>query len=339
MRRDERGSISVLSLMVVVPLLLLFLFIAVELQQFFGIREDLQRIVDDEARLASSRVISGEEVTARLRRRLASRAAYVAIESVRHASSAGTVELAMTGVYRGVFSHVLTAMMRSADISIPVSVYTKARRPRTSVLVAFDRTIGEGIATCGDERLRERAQFAERLIDDLKASGVSDVHVGVFPGVDRSFEIVAEERIDSLVRCDERRTDGAFDLVSLPGLTGVLGSAIDVAYDVVEAFVSGVRAEAEAPALVFVTRNNSYAVENITTTMGFLIQRAESFSVKVKVVALLQNGDESVQSRIWRGGDGGVEARLVPVDLLESNVSRISAVVVRHIYGQIVLAE
>jgi hypothetical protein len=73
--------------------------------------------------------------------------------------------------------------------------------------------------------------------------------------------------------------------------------------------------------------------------MGFLIQRAESFSVKVKVVALLQNGDESVQSRIWRGGDGGVEARLVPVDLLESNVSRISAVVVRHIYGQIVLAE
>jgi hypothetical protein len=339
MLRGEEGGVSLMCLALVAPLLFFFLSVGIELQQFFGVREDVQRILDGEARLISVRELSSSEIDGRLRRELFKLKPYVQVSKVNEVRTAASTELHVTGVYRGVFSQAFSALSGSVDMFVPFSVYAKARKPRASVLIAFDRAVKDQSEMCGDSRLKVRAELADRLVEDFRMSGVDDVRVGIFPAVTSPFELLKSEQADAEVRCGEGRNDAHYDLPSIRGVAADPGVGVDVAYGAVEAFLSGLPPDVEVPALIFVSQNNERALENVIVAAALVAQEFERVALKVKVIGLMQNGDGPIVVDVWRGGSGGVETRIVPFDFEGSDLSQISDVVVRHVHHRSVLAQ
>jgi hypothetical protein len=339
MLRGEEGGVSLMCLALVAPLLFFFLSVGIELQQFFGVREDVQRILDWEARVTSVRELSSSEIDGRLRRELSKLKPYVQVSKVNEVRTAASTELHVTGVYRGVFSQAFSALSGSVDMFVPFSVYAKARKPRASVLIAFDRAVKDQSEMCGDSRLTVRAELADRLVEDFRMSGVDDVRVGIFPAVASPFELLKSEPPDAQLRCGEGRNDASYDLPSIRGVAADLGVGVDVAYGAVEAFLSGLPPNVEVPALIFVSQNNERALENVTVAAALVAQELERVALKVKVIGLMQNGDGPIVVDVWRGGSGGVETRIVPFDFEGGDLSQISDVVVRHVHHRAVLAQ
>ena len=339
MSRDEKGGVSLICLGLVVPLLFFFLTVGVELQQFFGLREDVQRILDEEVRVNLVRQLSSNEIEGRLRQQLFKLMPYVKVNKINQIRLAASSEIHVTGVYRGIFSQAFSALSESVEVFLPFSVYAKARKPITSVLIAFDRVVNDQAEMCGDGRLKTRADLAEQLRAQFRMSGVEDVRVGIFPGVASPFELLKVEPPDLELRCSEAPNDGSYDLASIRGVVADFGLGVDVAYGAVEAFLVGIPPNAEVPALVFVTRNTEFGLENVTTAAALVAREFERVLLKGKVVVLAQNGDAPVVVDVWRGTSGGVETRIVPFGFEGGELAQLSDVVVRHVHHRPVLAQ
>lgn len=336
MIRSERGFVSVIGVGVVVPFLFVLLIIGVELNQFLGLREDVQRVVDEEARVSLSRNFSSSEVSDRLRGRLAESRPYLELSSVQHAKqSASSNQIVAEGEYRGMIAKIGAAFLGSEIPGIRFAVVARARRADASVLVVVDRTIPLGAAPCADPHLRSRVALASRLVSGLRKVGVSTIDVAFTPGTQGAAELLTEAAPEALA-CG----DGDAGVSRIAGTTTATTDSLEVAYGVSRLVFSRPQVNGmEQRSVVMITDATSIQGEKTTTTFALLTMEAKrsGFSVKQVGIAVGEEGGEP--PFLAKSGESSGSARYLVVSDDTAREGNVPGVVAQHINGRTFIAE
>ncbi len=312
--RRSVGSVSLLFLAVIVPLLLVLLCLGAELTHFFGVHDDMQRIVDRATRASLTKGFSEAETERMLRQELAALSALVELNSVKHSKGARVTDTQVEGTFRGVFSELAARLSGSQMPLLPVRVSARVRKVDARALVVVDRTVAPGAAPCGDAGLEAVSSFVDSIAAELLRAGVSGVSVAVVPGAEAPVDLVSLEPGDDLfVRCREREPGGApFDVSSIAGSRAVL-SADAVAAEVLNIAHSELFAgTAEARSLVFVGQAvNESAHGYASAAFAALNTDMQQRSVLVSGTHVTLGGAGTAPIGLVRQGEFGVELRTV----------------------------
>lgn len=302
----ESGSGSVLFLGVVIPLAAIFLLVSVELQHFFGVREEIQRIVDERARLDVTRLLDEHDSAALLQRQVSSLGPHLEALNARHQRREESVAISLSGVYTGVFAQAFAALSGGHGASgIPFSIYSRARRPRTSALVAIERTIGDGESECGNVGLQRREALARRLVTALRGNGV-DVRHGTFPAGEDGFVSLSSEAQAPSLHCP------GIDGPSLRGVSRSDAWGIESAFGIVRAAFYDIQ-RAEIASILLVSPNSPDGIEGINDVAGLMAAEAALPPHKTKVIGIVEGVSAEGAREIWRGDIAGIDLRIVPV--------------------------
>ena len=302
----ESGSGSVLFLGVVVPLAAIFLLVSVELQHFFGVREEIQGIVDERARLDVTRGFDEHDSADLLKRQVSSLDPHLEVLNAQHQRRTGSVAISISGVYTGVFAHAFTALSGGhGNPGIPFSIYSRARRPRTSALVAIERTIGDGESVCANVGLQRRELLARRLVAALQENGV-DVRYGTFPAGEDGFVSLSSEAQASSLYCP-----GSNGL-SLRGVSHSDVWGIESAFGIVRAAFDDLQ-RTEISSILLVSPNSPDGIEGINDVAGLVAAEGALLPHKTRVIGIVEGVSAEGAREIWRGNIAGIDLRIVPV--------------------------
>ncbi len=333
----EAGSGSVLFLGVVVPLAALFLLVGIELQHFFGAREEIQRIVDERARLDVTRALDGHDSAALLKRQVASLGPHLEAINAQHHRQKGSVAISLSGVYTGVFAQAFTALSGGrGSPGIPFSIYSRARRPRTSALVAIERTIGDGEPECGNVALRRRELLARRLVMALRENEV-DVRYGTFPAGEDGFTSLSAEAQDPLLHCPGIGGPSIEQGSSLRGVSYSEVWGIESTFGIVRAAFNDLQ-RAEIAAILLVSRNSPDGMKGISEVAELTAAEAALSPHKTKVFGLVEGVSAEGAREIWRGDVAGVDLRIVPVVSESPEEAAVISAAVHDLSSHIVVA-
>ncbi len=220
--RFQRGSVSLVVSVVVLPLLLILLAIGIEVSQFFGVREEVRAHLDAEM-LASLRADeSVKPVEARVRQLMRAFLPYLTVDDVRVSRTGSSVEVRVLGFYRGPLLDVSARLAGSSVEAVPMEVTLSARRPHSGVLLLLDRTIGDPVNPCDDASLQDRAEMFASVAQRLQSRGVEAIRLGVLPGVLGDVDIIGQN--DTVPRCPGGES-------SLFNVRKVRGSSLDTLSD------------------------------------------------------------------------------------------------------------
>lgn len=283
---SSRGSASLLFMVVVLPFLCISLVVGIEVSQFFGLREEVQQLLDSEAKASLGRSHTAAQVSRRIESRVESLKPYVSVSRIETSKTPRHETIMVTGAYRGLFAQLVGFLAGGGSGVIPFELSTTVRRARTAALVVIDRSVGVTGVVCGDDNLSRRAILVDRLVRDLHAFGVDTVHVGVTPGIGGEIDILSPT--DEVSRC------GGLDASSplrIPSVEGVSDTAavdpLSLAYRAVQLlFSSALPADIEQRALIMVAPPREARTEAITTTFSLLESEAARQRVKVTAVGI-----------------------------------------------------
>ena len=336
MTRSEAGFVSVVGLGVIVPFLFILLVLGVELNQFLGLRDDVQRIVDEEARVSLSRNFSSSEVTDRLRGRLADSQPFLAVSSVRHTKqSSGANEIVAVGEYRGMAQTIGGAFLGIEMPGIPFAVVSRARRANASVLLVVDRTIAPGADPCGEPHVRARIALANRLISSLRKVGVGSIGVAFTPGVHDVVERL-EDAAPEVLSCAGDHAG----VLRLAGSEAVSTNSLSIAYRVAELLFSKARVEAmEQRSVVMITGATPEEAEKTATTFAFLTMEARRGGISVKQVGIAVGDRESESPFSVKSGESSGNAKYLVVTDAIAREGELPGIVAHHINGRTFIAE
>ena len=336
MLQNSRGSASVLFMMVVLPFLFILLVVGVEVSQFLGVREEMQRLIDSEAKLGLERAYSADYLSRRMASRVESLKPYVSLARSEISSTAPQQTIVVEGVYQGLFAQLVGSLTGAGDVAIPFQLSTTVRRTQTAALIILDRVVSLGSSPCDDENLSRRAAFVARLVQDLRAFGVESVHVGVMPGINGEVEILSPT--DEVPRCGASDPTSQLRIASVEGIAG--GAAADsvaIAYRVVQLlFAPAVPASTEQRAIIMVAPPFESRTEAITTTFSLLETEAARQNTKVSAIGIAVGGPEKKEFFGVRNESGRAKYLHLSEEEVDGSDARVA--LVHHIQGHTFLA-
>lgn len=285
---SNRGAISFLCVSVVLPLLLVVIAVGVELQQFYGIREYVQQVVDNRARFGLARHQAPDEVEREIRGELAPLSPQVGAVRLSSAVGPSRGEILLRAEYRGAF-WALSGYLTEAQLGmIPFAVSSEVRRLRTTALIVLDRTFSDGGDGCTDSALRERGSLVDELSAALRAHGVTTVSVGVFPGVDAPFSILPSDSEGSrLIDC-EGTSSLSFHMGSVRGALAEGWDPLEIGQEIAEKFVAGLGADTESFSIIFVGRRSDQFERAVTFAHSFVRESGAPRRLSMSNVVLAQ---------------------------------------------------
>ena len=301
MWRSNRGAISVLCVSVILPLLLVVIAVGVELQQFYGVREYVQQVVDDRVRLGIARHYPVEEVEREIRGALVPLLPQVGSFSFASVMEPGRGEVNVRAEYRGAFGS-LTGLLIGVELgAIPFAVSSDARRFHSTALIVLDRTFTDGGDGCTDVGLRERGEVVDELSAALRAHGVTNIRVGVVPGVQSALSILPVNSEDSrLVDC-EGTTSLPLQMTSIRGAIDDAFGPLEVGQEIAESFVAGVAGDTESLSIIFVGPESERFVRTVDFAHAFMKQAgaAQKLSMRNVVLSQVREGTVTRESPIF----------------------------------------
>ena len=336
MLQSNRGSASVLFMMVVLPFLLILFVVGIEVSQFLGVRDEVQRILDTEAKLSLGRFYSSEYVSRRISSRAEALRPYVSFASIETTETPEQGTIVVQGTYEGLLAHLVGALVGDGDGVIPFEISTTVRRAHTAALIVLDRAVGVGAARCGDAHFGRRAAFVTRLVGDLRSFGVDYVQVGVTPGVKEKIDILSSN--DEIPRCGGSDDASHLRIASVEGVEGEpIVDSLGVAYRAVQLLFSlAISPMVEQRAIIMVAPSFETRTEAITTTFSLLETEAARQNVKVDAIGIAVGGPDNKDLFGVRSESG--RAKYLHVSEDEAGGSDLRIALIHHIQGHTFIA-
>ncbi len=325
-----------LFMVVVLPFFLILLVIGIEVSQFLGLREEVQRVIDSEAKSSLGRSRNADHLPERIATRVESLKPYVSVGSIRAEQTLQQSRIVVKGSYQGLFTQLVRSITRSADVSIPFQLSTAVRRSHTTALLLLDRVVRSGGARCGDEGLKQRAHFIARLAEDLQAFGVRSIQVGVFPGIDGEVDILSAA--DALPRCGGANDTSPFRIASMEGVEATTSlDSLAVAYRAVQLlFASTAGSATEQRALIMVVPSLDTRTEAVMTTFSLLEGEAARQQSNVRAVGITVGESEAQELFHVQSATGRTKYLHLSEDEVAGSDVRVA--LVHHIQGHTVIA-
>ena len=293
MLQSSRGSASVLCMFVVLPFLFILLVVGVEVSQFLGVREEIQRLIDSEAKLSLGRAYRSDYVSRRIASRAESLKPYVSLERIESNQTAQQGTIRIEGAYDGLFAQLVGSLIGGRSAAIPFELSTSVRRTHTAALILLDRAVDVGSDRCRDENLSRRAAFVARLAQDFQSFGVENVQVGVMPGVSEEIDILS--LTDDVPRCGGVDATSQLRIASVEGVeVGAATGSVSTAYRALQMlFSAAIPARTEQRAVIMVAPPFEARTEVISTTFALLETEAAAQRIKVSAVGIVVGGPEN----------------------------------------------
>jgi hypothetical protein len=331
----ERGSASLLFAVVVVPLLLLFMSVGIEVSQFLGMREEVLEYLDAEM-LAALRSRDGkEQIAERVRGRLDRLRPYMTVEEVGVTVRGPSVEGRVRGRYRGPLIQVASHLAGRAGEGIPLEVLSFARRPRSAALLVLDRTVPEGAEPCGDSGLIGRALVISKIAEQLTEAGVATVRLAVLPGVDGAVDVLKEG--DRVPRCPGNSLS-QFAVQRVEGTAqDALPDSLTVALQTVEGALALSSSESlERRTVIMVGTLPDRAKDFMTTALSLLENEASRQRLVMDGIGIAVGGSDEDDLFTSRSPSG--RSVLFQITDRDLQASTLMTVLSRHTQGQGVIA-
>ncbi len=311
----ERGLVTVLFAAIVLPLIFIMLTITVELAHFFGVRDELQRVLDREAHDALVRGSTEEDVVQAVRQRMRNVTGMAALTSVRQMRSPARSMVEARAEYRGAFFQFVQDFTGQNRTILPILLRSQVRIQSAAALVIVDRGVPSGVDPCADQGLRAMTQFVDRLTESWMEVAQARVAVGVFPGATQitpgvvaPVELLASDARDALPRCRGADTSTSFDLQAVRGNVGVPPDAYSVAFDLRDiADEQVVQQPREVRSIVLVLRRDRYDQGYAQSVFNLLQESAQGVPFSIDMYVVVLDNTQTIDSRpLSIGINGGV---------------------------------
>ena len=343
MSRSERGSASILFAVVVLPMLFILAMIGVELSQFFSMREEVQRIVDGEAKESLGRPYASDYVARRISSRLGALKPYVEVAVVKATTSGKRGEVVVQGTFNGVMAQFVGFLLQKGMDGIPFAISSAVRRTSTSALILLDRTVDAKSPKCGDQNLILRASVVANLARDLQAAGASTVQIGVIPGVQQEIDLLSVN--DRVPRCGGGASESLFQVASVEGVQGIKSiDSVEVAYAATQLLLlkkdagAGTQAAIEQRALIMVAPPFEARSEAITTTFSLLEHEIARQEARISAVGVVVGGPSGGIFFDVKSGSESGRAKYLHVSEDEAKGGDLRVALLNHIQGQTFVA-
>jgi hypothetical protein len=219
----QRGMMSLFFLVVLVPFLMLLLCLGLELTHFFGVHDDIQRVLDRETRASLTKGTPSREVERTIALNIARFNDIVDVSSISSVKTSSWSETNIKGRFRGVFSEIIFRLAGTSDVLLPVHVKSRVRKVSSRSLFILDRTVLSEAAACSDPDLLTLESFLDQISESMLRGGNGAVQIAVFPGSQQPVELLSQvEGGDLLERCRLRRPGALFDVSGLAGIARTL---------------------------------------------------------------------------------------------------------------------
>ena len=295
---NNRGSVSLLFIVVVLPLLLLFSCLGIELTQFFGVHDDIQQVVDNDTRASLTKRLSASDTQGMIRTHLNRLSNFVEIEQVTTTKTVLQSQTRVEARYRGIFGELFERLSGKKFTVLPVRVSARVRKVDSATLIVLDRTVLDAAEGCNDAKLKALQTFVDALTQSLLAAGSKQVSVAVVPGDAYAVQVLDPAWSgDFLKHCRDRNADLPFDTASLSGSAASYLSE-EVAHGVVEAARATLFSiTAEARAVVFIQQGgNPASYAHARTIFTVLDEKLRGMLAKVIGIHLLIDSDGMEQT-------------------------------------------
>jgi hypothetical protein len=288
----QRGSTSLLFAIVVVPLILVFLAVIVEVSQFFGMREEALQGLDSELAVALRTMEGAGTTSDKIRVRLSHLGALLTVEDVRVARDGAIVDGLVRGSFHGPLTELAFRLTGGAVDGAPFEIVARARRPRSGVLLVLDRTIPLEGDPCSDPGLRTRAEGVSRISERLRGAGISSVRIAVVPGVLNEIDLLGDE--DGVPRCsgsdssygNARSVQG----VSHEGSIDPLATGMEMVESVASTVASGL---SEQGVVIIVGSNTPASDDRIAAALSLLEEEAVRQRFVIRAIGVIVGDFES----------------------------------------------
>ncbi len=308
-RQRSRGMITILCVTIVLPLILIMLTITVELAHFFGVRDELQRVLDREAHDALARGSTEEDVIQAVQQRMHNIAGMSALTSVRHLRLPARSIVEARAEYSGAFFQLIQDLTGQQRSFLPIWVQAQVRIQSAAALMIVDRSVTSGVDPCNDQGLRAMTQFVDRLTEAWIDIADARVAVGVFPGATQiapgvvaPVELIAAKAEDPLPRCRVPDTSRSFDLSAIRGHGGEspdpYSDPYSVAYELRDIVNTEIVQQArEFRAIVMVLGRARYEQGYAQSTFNLLKESAQGVPLAIDMYVVVLDNTQKIDSQ------------------------------------------
>ncbi len=313
--RGVRGMVTVLFAAIVLPLIFIMLTVTVEFAHFFGIRDELQRVIDREAHDALVRGSTEEEVVQAVQQRMRNVTGMAALTSVRHVRSPARSMVEARAEYRGAFFQFIQDFTGQERSILPIWLQAQVRIQSAASLIIVDRGVSAGVNPCTDQGLRAMTQFVDRLTESWMEVAEARVAVGVFPGATQiapgvvaPVELLARDAQDPLPRCRAADTSTSFDVSAIRGNIEAPPDAYSVAFDLRDiADQQVVQQAGEVRSIVLVLRRARFDQGYAQSVFNLLQESAQGIPFAIDMYVVVLDNTQTIDSRpLSIGINGGV---------------------------------
>jgi Flp pilus assembly protein TadG len=343
--RFERGMVTLLFGTIVLPLVFIMLTVTVDFAHFFGLRDELQNVLDGAAHDALVRGLTEAEVAEAVFSRMKSISGMAAITEVRHLRGATRSAVEARAEYRGAFLQFVQELTGSDGVVLPMALRSEVRIQSAASVILVDRGLAPGVDRCNDQGLQAMTSFVDRLSAAWSGSAGARVSVGVIPGATevsagavQPVELLGNDGVDALPRCRPVDSLNGFDLSAIRGATGMPVDGFDLAYAVQELVSNELIDQAsEVRNLVLVLRRERYDQGYALSIRNLLNEAARNVPYAIDLYVLVLDASNSIDSRPLPGGVNGGVYREVGASISELTGARLLGVMVRSLTDRIVL--
>lgn len=336
--RAESGMVSFLFVAMLLPVLLVLMTVTIEFSHFFGIRDELQRVVDQEAQDALARRLTPAQVESDIRARMRNIKGMATISSVVSTVTSGRAQIQTSAQYSGALFQLAQRFLGSDVTFMPIEVSSNVRTQSSSLLIVVDRRVPAGGDECNDPTLVASLDFVDRLVDAWSGVGGTQVSVSVSPGSIEAADLLTTDASDGVTRCRTKSDQRLFDVGAVRGIQGGLQDAVSLAMQVEELSASTVFAPTvERRGVVFVMRPDGYDAGYSSQLFSFMNAAALRANLGVDVVSLVVDGARGVIRQPFEAGVVGASLREIEATTSEMNGARLLSAFARSVADRTVL--
>ena len=341
----SRGLTTLLFTAVILPLMFVMLTVTIEFAHFFGIRDELQRVLDRQAHDALVQGLGEEDVAHAVRQRMRNVSGMTQITNVRHFRAQARSIVEARAEYSGAFFQFVEGFTGRERTVLPISLQSQVRIQTAASLILVDRAVSAGSNSCSDPGLQAIAGFVDRLTESWVDVAGARVAVGVTPGVTpiapgvvAPVELLAQDASDALPRCRAAVLGSSFDVAAIRGSIGTPFDAFDVGYALRElATPELLEQEREVRNVVLVLRRERYDAGFAQGIFTLLQDSARNLPIRVDMYAVVLDATGTIDHRPLNAGINGGVYRELGASASELNGSRLLGAMTQTITDRIVL--
>ena len=331
--RFSRGMVSILFVAVVLPLTLMFLTVTVELSHFFGIRDELQKIVDREAYASLARGASEAEIKTGISERMRGISGMASITQVRVQGDRDRKFVGVSAQYSGAFFQLTQRLFGIDQEALPIAASSQVRLQSSAALVVFDRQIVDPIESCSSDDLGAIGSFVNRLSAVWQRTNSISLSVGVIPGSSQIVNLVNSPEQDGLQRCSNANGVGAIAGAMDPG-----HAPMDQALAIADLAINQlIQAAVESRVLVLVLRKERYDAGISLTVFDRLNQALIGTDLSINFITLVLDESGEIDYRPIVSGLQGGDYRELGVSRSELSGNKLISVVAQSLTDLVVI--